>query len=197
MLALTPNTRPSPLPLPAALVVAELGPVVTADDPCEAALGGADPPGPRNYYRARYYDPKIGRFISEDPIPFVDGPNPYTYVGNDPVNFRDPLGLAKDSVTASLEAAIRNGNPGEIQAILDTAGEVLSPAARQAAQTALRRLGSKASDIISRECVGKINRVFPEQMREKTLEEIIRLARQGDKAAQTAKKLLTSGEYLK
>jgi hypothetical protein len=34
-------------------------------------------------------------------------------------------------------------------------------------------------------------------MREKTLEEIIKLAKQGNKAAQTAKKLLTSGEYLK
>ena len=81
--------------------------------------------------------------------------------------------------------------------MLDTAGDVLSPAARKAAETAIRRLESKASDIIARECVGKINRVFPEEMREKTLEEILKLARQGNKAAQTAKKLLTSSEYLK
>jgi RHS repeat-associated protein len=39
-----------------------------ADDPCEAAFSGATPTGPRKYYRARYYDPKIGRFLSEDPI---------------------------------------------------------------------------------------------------------------------------------
>jgi RHS repeat-associated protein len=25
------------------------------------------------YYRARYYDPKVGRFISEDPIGFSAG----------------------------------------------------------------------------------------------------------------------------
>jgi RHS repeat-associated protein len=156
-----------------------------------------DPETRLYYYRARYYDPKIGRFVSEDPIPFVDGPNPLSYVGNNPATFRDPLGLATDSVTASLEAAIRNGNAGEIQAILDTAGDVLSPAAKQAAQAALRRLQSRAEDIIARDCLGKINRVFPEEMRQKTLQEIINLARQGNKAAQTARKLLTSGEYLK
>ena len=45
------------------------------------------------YYRARYYDPKIGRFISEDPIGFMGGINKYAYVGNNPVNWVDPLGL--------------------------------------------------------------------------------------------------------
>ena len=32
------------------------------------------------YYRARYYDPAIGRFISEDPIGFGGGTNFYAYV---------------------------------------------------------------------------------------------------------------------
>ncbi|WP_419176766.1 RHS repeat-associated core domain-containing protein [Desulfosediminicola sp.] len=45
------------------------------------------------YYRARYYDPSTGRFISEDPIGFSGGSNFYTYVHNNPVNFIDPLGL--------------------------------------------------------------------------------------------------------
>lgn len=44
------------------------------------------------YYRARYYDPQIGRFISEDPIGFDAGPNFYRYVLNNPVRFTDPLG---------------------------------------------------------------------------------------------------------
>ena len=74
MLAPTPNSRPSPPPLPAALLAAELGPVVMADDPCEAAFGSATPTGPRKYYRARYYDPKIGRFLSEDPLFWIDTP---------------------------------------------------------------------------------------------------------------------------
>jgi RHS repeat-associated protein len=46
-----------------------------------------------SYYRARYYDPAVGRFISEDPIGFGGGANLYAYVGNDPVDFTDPLGL--------------------------------------------------------------------------------------------------------
>ena len=43
----------------------------------------------------RPYDPGTGRFLSEDPIGFADGPNPYRYAGNDPVNFRDPTGLSQ------------------------------------------------------------------------------------------------------
>jgi RHS repeat-associated protein len=45
------------------------------------------------YYRARYYDPQTGRFISEDPIRFAGGNDFYGYVWNDPVNYADPLGL--------------------------------------------------------------------------------------------------------
>jgi RHS repeat-associated protein len=88
-----PN-RPSPLPLPSALLAAEPGPAVMADDPCEAAFASADPTGPRKYYRARYYDPKVGRFISEDPIRWEGGINLYAYVDNNPVRFLDPMGRA-------------------------------------------------------------------------------------------------------
>jgi RHS repeat-associated protein len=42
------------------------------------------------YLRARYYDPEIGRFLGQDPIPAV---NLYAYVGNNPVNYVDPSGL--------------------------------------------------------------------------------------------------------
>jgi RHS repeat-associated protein len=42
------------------------------------------------YYRARYYDPRYGRFISEDPASAVE---PYSYVGGNPVRFVDPAGL--------------------------------------------------------------------------------------------------------
>ena len=51
------------------------------------------------YYRARYYDPTIGRFITPDPIGFMGGDtNFYRYVGNDPVNFRDPSGLVQSGI---------------------------------------------------------------------------------------------------
>jgi RHS repeat-associated protein len=44
------------------------------------------------HYRARFYDPHLGRFISPDPAGFVDGPNLYAYVLNRPVVSRDPTG---------------------------------------------------------------------------------------------------------
>ena len=45
------------------------------------------------YYRARYYDPFIGRFISQDPLGFDAGDtNLYRYVFNDPLIFTDPEG---------------------------------------------------------------------------------------------------------
>ncbi len=46
------------------------------------------------YYRARYYHPALQRFVSEDPIEFTGGDvNLYGYVGNDPVNAADSVGL--------------------------------------------------------------------------------------------------------
>ena len=45
------------------------------------------------YYRARYYDPGAGRFISEDPLGFKADLNFYRYVGNNSANFTDPSGL--------------------------------------------------------------------------------------------------------
>jgi RHS repeat-associated protein len=45
------------------------------------------------YYRARYYDPGVGRFISEDPLGFGGGDsNLYRYVFNNPINNNDPYG---------------------------------------------------------------------------------------------------------
>jgi RHS repeat-associated protein len=57
------------------------------------------------YMRARYYDPSVGRFISEDPSGFGGGDvNLYAYVGGNPICFTDPLGLLRigNSISASV-----------------------------------------------------------------------------------------------
>jgi len=46
------------------------------------------------YYRARYYEPRAGRFLSQDPIGFSGGTNFYAYAGNNPLRFTDPFGLS-------------------------------------------------------------------------------------------------------
>jgi len=45
------------------------------------------------YYRARYYDADLGRFVSEDPSGFRAGANFYAYVENGSTVGVDPLGL--------------------------------------------------------------------------------------------------------
>ena len=45
------------------------------------------------YYRARYYDPSAGRFLSEDPLEFMGERNFYRYGLNNPTNYVDPTGL--------------------------------------------------------------------------------------------------------
>ena len=51
------------------------------------------------YYRARYYDPHMGQFLSEDPLGFDAGDaNLRRYVDNSPTNYVDPTGLYGDDV---------------------------------------------------------------------------------------------------
>lgn len=48
------------------------------------------------YLRARYYDPALGRFLSQDPI---ESGALYAYAGNNPVTWVDPNGLEPDEPT--------------------------------------------------------------------------------------------------
>jgi RHS repeat-associated protein len=45
------------------------------------------------HYKARVYDPVLGRFLQTDPVGYASDVNAYAYVRNDPVNQADPSGL--------------------------------------------------------------------------------------------------------
>jgi uncharacterized protein RhaS with RHS repeats len=56
------------------------------------------------HYKARVYDPSIGRFLQTDPIGYQDDLNLYAYVDNDPLDATDPSG------TVCIKG-INNGSP--------------------------------------------------------------------------------------
>lgn len=57
------------------------------------------------YYRARYYSPELGRFISEDPLGFTGrDANLYRYVSNVPHMHTDPFGLVIDKAILAVVA---------------------------------------------------------------------------------------------
>ena len=164
-----------------------------------------------NYFR--YYDPSIGRYIQPDPTGILrDYSDPqlqiaiqmgliapeglygslnhlYGYVDQNPINFIDPSGL--DSLRAALIQAIGRGNTRQIRNIMDALSD---PKLRKAAQDALDKFSSKAGDWIEKNCKGAINREFPENLRDKTLEEI---RRGNSKEYKKAWKLLNKKQFQK
>lgn len=61
------------------------------------------------YYRARYYDPSIGRFTQRDPAGMPDGVNRYAYVAGDPVNATDPEGEVLNFLIGAGSSVILGG----------------------------------------------------------------------------------------
>jgi RHS repeat-associated protein len=59
------------------------------------------------YYRARYYDAAVGRFISEDPITFnAQDTNLSRYVGNNLINKKDSSGLIDEQLLEQMKAQL-------------------------------------------------------------------------------------------
>ncbi len=63
------------------------------DNPYKFTGRRYDPESDLYFYRARMYSPTLGRFMQTDPAGYVDGPNLYTYVNNNTLNYSDPWGL--------------------------------------------------------------------------------------------------------
>jgi RHS repeat-associated protein len=61
-------------------------------------------------YRARQYQPELGRFLQPDPKEFAAGDyNIYRYCHNDPVNHTDPMGLKPIDVEEDVDKKSREG----------------------------------------------------------------------------------------
>ena len=73
------------------------------------------------YYRARYYNPHIGRFMQTDPVGYDDGINWYLYCGNNPLAFVDPSGRFHSDLGAWLGSTADACDLGNdtISAIID------------------------------------------------------------------------------
>lgn len=81
------------------------------------------------FMRARYYDPQVGRFVSEDPAGFGGGDiNLYVYVANNPILLIDPWGLCKQDNNA-LRDLIRGAEFG-----FKAAGVVMKATAKMVAE---------------------------------------------------------------
>ena len=64
------------------------------------------------YYRARYYDPDAGHFLSEDPIGFAGSTNFYEYASQSPTNYADPSGRQEGVVIGTTAGCALAGPPG-------------------------------------------------------------------------------------
>jgi RHS repeat-associated protein len=54
------------------------------------------------FYRARFFNPNIGRFTAKDPLGFEDGANQYAYVVNSPLIYTDPSGCEREGLDQFL-----------------------------------------------------------------------------------------------
>ncbi len=72
-----------------------------------------DPETGLYYFNARWYDPKTGRFTTEDPI--RDGINWYSYCSNNPVNYTDPTGLDNETIISKYKMNDPKANYADVQ----------------------------------------------------------------------------------
>jgi len=71
-------------------------------------------------FRARWYDPITGRWLSKDPIGISGGLNQYAFANNNPVNFRDPFGLYQTKTRNLFLLTLHHMNPFNMDGSLNS-----------------------------------------------------------------------------
>jgi RHS repeat-associated protein len=111
------------------------------------------------FYRSRYYDPRLQRFLTEDPLEFAAGDtNLFAYVTNSPINFKDPTGefvvlavpvvitqsgaIAAGTAAAASVVTIYLGHKvaPHIADVFESIGDIISDLGRQFAQRGKRNV---------------------------------------------------------
>jgi len=79
-------------------------------------------------YGARFYDPQIGRFTTQDPISEITRNfTPYHYCINNPITYNDPTGLLAEGFDKNIESSSNNNRPSTIASThVDEDGNVIA-----------------------------------------------------------------------
>ena len=115
-----------------------------------------DPETGLYYYRNRYYSADLGRFLSHDPLDYVDGMNLYAYVAGDPVNFTDPMGLTKAKVAKPVANLVKAANRLDKAADAAKNAKRLQKLSKGAAKLAENSKGLRQTQKLARNNVGKV-----------------------------------------
>lgn len=132
-------------------VIGPFGEVVRApgQEPVLFAGRPVDPDTGLVNLRARWYSPELGRFLDPDLLGVAGGTNPWLYADGDPVERRDPTGLAPEGwdvapITASTHSPpVENAGPGLLARLWDRA-RTYSAISMTTAELLLRRAQHEA-----------------------------------------------------